>query len=185
MNRRTLLYLTLGVAIVVIVAVVGFGSRVGPSATKAPHLAHLRAGDAAPPFQVSSTVGFIDSAVVKEPMFLELFATWCPHCRRAVPTLNKIYQEYNKRIVMVAVNASGLGQDEQTAETQADVVKFAQTLLVQYPIAFDPDLTVADKYMLEGYPTIVVIDAKKRVSSITSGEQTLKQLERRINLVLP
>jgi len=185
MNRRILLFGTLAVLIIGALVAVGFASRVPSAVTKAPHVANLHPGDPAPPFQVSSTAGFFDSTTVKKPIFLELFATWCPHCRRAVPVLNDIYRQYGNRIAMIAVNASGVGQDEQSPETQADVVSFAQTLNVQYPIAFDPDLAVADKYMLQGFPTIVVIDANQKISSSSSGEQTEAVLEKRIKAVLP
>jgi len=185
MNRRVIILLTLAVIVVGAIAAVGMASRVPPAVTKAPHAAHLHPGDSAPPFQLSSTAGFLDSTAVTKPIFLELFATWCPHCRRAVPILNEIYRQYGTRIQMIAVNASGIGSDEQSPETQSDVVAFAQALSVQYPVAFDPDLTVAGAYLGQGFPTVAIIDTKKKVASITSGEQTEAQLVKRIKAVLP
>lgn len=185
MNRRTIILLTLAVLVVGAIAAVGMASRVPTAVTKAPHVAHLHPGDSAPPFQLSSTAGLLDSTAVTKPIFLELFATWCPHCRRAVPILNAIYRQYGTRIQMVAVNASGIGSDEQSSESQSDIVAFAQRLNVQYPVAFDPDLTVAGAYLGEGFPTVVIIDAKKKISSTTSGEQTEGQLVKRIKAVLP
>jgi thiol-disulfide isomerase/thioredoxin len=184
MNRRLLMVVTLAVVIVGAIVAVGFASRVPTAVTKAPHVANLKVGDTAPPFQVSSTAGFIDSTQVKKPILLEMFATWCPHCRRAVPTMNDLYRTYGSRVQFIAISASSVGQDEQTAETQVDVVNFAQTLNVQYPVAFDPDLTVADKYLMQGYPTIVLIDADQKIASATSGEQTEDQLVKRIKAVL-
>jgi thiol-disulfide isomerase/thioredoxin len=185
MNRRVIIFLTLALIVVGAIAAVGMASRVPSAVTKAPHVANLHPGDPAPPFQISSTAGLVDSATVGKPIFLELFATWCPHCRRAVPVLNDLYRKYGTRIQMIAVNASGIGADEQSPETQSDVVAFAQSLNVQYPVAFDPDLTIAGAYLKQGFPTVVIIDAKKKVSSVTAGEQTEAQLEKRIRAVLP
>jgi thiol-disulfide isomerase/thioredoxin len=184
MNRRVIIFLTLALIVVGAIAAVGMASRVPSAVTKAPHVANLHPGDSAPPFQISSTAGLVDSATVGKPIFLELFATWCPHCRRAVPVLNDLYRKYGTRIQMIAVNASGIGADEQSPETQSDVVAFAQSLNVQYPVAFDPDLTIAGAYLKQGFPTVVIINAKKKVSSVTAGEQTEAQLEKRIKAVL-
>ncbi len=180
MNRRLLLSITLGILALGAIIAVGLASRVPTAVTRPTHVATLRPGDPAPPFQV----GFFDSSTVKQPILLELFATWCPHCRREVPILNAIYQKYGSRVTVIAVSSHSLGQDEQSPETQADVMAFAQALNVQYPIVFDPDLNVANLYMLQGFPTIVVIDANKKISTITSGDQTKAQLERRLRAVL-
>jgi len=159
-------------------------STVPEAATKTVHVANLHPGDTAPNFQVSSTAGPLDLAQVQRPVLLEAYAGWCPHCQREVSVLNKIYQKYGYRVQVIAVSASNIAIDRISPESQADVMTFAKAFNVQYPIAFDPNLTVANSYLSQGYPTIVIIDTNKKISSTTSGEQTEAQLAKRIKAVL-
>ena len=154
------------------------------TASQVPHMANLHVGDLAPQFQLSSTAGPFDLAQVQRPVLLELYAPWCIHCQKETKILNQIYLKYGYRVQVIAVSANGIAMDRQTPESQSDVITFAQKFDVQYPIAFDPNLTVANAYLMQGYPTIVIIDVHKKISSITAGEQTETQLEKRIKAVL-
>jgi thiol-disulfide isomerase/thioredoxin len=184
-NRRNLIiYLTIAVLAIGAIIAVAMASRVPQSAQTINQKAELKVGQDAPPFTVSTTSGPLDLAAVTTPVVLEVFATWCPHCQREVPVMNTLAKRYAGKVAFVGVSGSPFGVDGKSPENQADVMQFVQTLGVAYPVAFDPELKVANAYLQGGFPTIVVIDAKKKVRYIADGEIPSQDLSKAIDDVL-
>ena len=117
-------------------------------------------------------------------MLLEVFATWCPHCQRETVALNDIAAKYAGKVAMVAVSGSPYGVDGSSPETQNDVNGFGEHFAVRYPVAFDPDLKVAQLYLKAGFPTLVLIDKNKKIRWMQSGEIPEADMVKAINSVL-
>jgi len=187
-RRRPILYITMGVIAVALVVTVGYLSRnpsaVPNAATETHTQTSLKVGSTAPDFSVSTTAGPFTLSQAQTPVFLEVFATWCPHCQAEVGVINTLYKRYGKDIQFVGVDGSASGMDGNSAETQADVINFVARLGVQYPVAFDPDLTVAHQYLGTGFPTLIVIDKNKKITSLTEGEQPEAALDKAIRAVI-
>ena len=182
-RNRTILYITLALVVVIIIAVVAFYSRVPKTASVAPTQSNIKVGDVAPQFDVATTNGPFDlkqAQVAGKPVFLEVFATWCPHCQREVPVIGQLYKQYGSRMAFLGVSGSPYGMDGSSPESQNDVINFQQSFHVAYPIAYDPTMGVASKYLLGGYPTIVIIDKSGKVAYLNSGEIDAKDLSKQI-----
>jgi thiol-disulfide isomerase/thioredoxin len=117
-------------------------------------------------------------------VLLEVFATWCPHCQRETQVLNALSARYAGKVAIVAVSGSPYGIDGTSPESQADVNGFAQRFQLRYPVAFDPNMDVAQKYLQGGYPTLVLIDQSKTVRMIKDGEVSQADLAKAIDGVL-
>jgi len=186
-RRRLILYVTLAVVAIAIVVAVVLGSRtnvVRKAASEAPMNSKLKAGDTAPEFAIQTNGGSFDLAQVSTPVLLEVFATWCPHCQRETAVLNDLAGKYAGKLAIVAVSGSPYGMDGSSPESQLDVNRFGQQFQVRYPIAFDPDLKVAQLYLEGGFPTLVLIDKSKKIVSVKSGEVSPADLEKEIAPVL-
>jgi len=182
-NKRRRIAITSSVALlaIVILAAVVLASRVPKAASDAPVKASITVGQAAPPFTVSTTNGPFDlKSAAGKPTLLEVFATWCPHCQHEVPILNKIDAAYKGKINFVAVAGSPYGLDSSSPESQADVVAFTQKFGVTYPVAFDPELDVANKYLQGGFPTIVLIGSNGTIQAIRDGEIPADDIKRSV-----
>jgi len=170
-RRRIAVGVSVGVLAAVILAAVILASRVPKAASDAPIKAAIAVGQKAPDFSVSTTAGpFQLSSAAGKPTLLEVFATWCPHCQHEVPILDKIAEAYKGKVNFVAVSGSPYGMDSSTPENQADVVAFMEKFSVTYPVAFDPDLDVATKYLQGGFPTVVLIGGDGTIQAIRDGE---------------
>ncbi len=86
---------------------------------------------------------------------------------------------------MVSVSGDSYDMNHGGPESQADVNAFAQKFGVRYPIAYDADLKVAQLYLQGGFPTIVMIDANKKITFMKDGEVPKKDLEKAIKATLP
>jgi thiol-disulfide isomerase/thioredoxin len=96
---------------------------------------------------------------------LNLWATWCPPCRKEMPTLARLQGAYaGKPVAVVAVSL------DTAAETDA-----AKAFLAQYPpLAFYQDAKfnfVTDlKPTPAGFPTTIIFDRSGQERAIMSGE---------------
>jgi thiol-disulfide isomerase/thioredoxin len=187
-RRKPILYVTLALIAIALVVTVAMLSRnpgiVPQSATETHQQSTIKVGDKAPEFAASTTAGPFDLASANTPVMLEVFATWCPHCQRETKIIDDLYAKYGKQISIVAVSGSNVGGDGNGPASQADVIAFAQKFNVKYPIAFDPDLKVANAYLQSGFPTIVVIKPDKTISYIGDGELAESTLETAIKAAL-
>lgn len=177
-RKRAVLIVAVAVpALLILVAVVLFNNRAVQNASVAPIQGTAKVGAPAPTFAVATTGGLFDlSRAGGKPTLLEVFATWCPHCQREAQTLDALHAKYGSRVNIVAVSGAPDDMDRTAPESQADVLAFAEKYKVAYPIAFDPNLDVAHKYLQDGYPTLVLIAKDGTVSAIRAGEVPLGDL---------
>ena len=187
MNRKMLTYVTIAVIVIAAIAAIGLANRgviSNASTTVNPDAKKITVGSVAPTFNITTNAGPFDLASVNTPVFLEVFASWCPHCQREVPVVDALAKAYAGKVAFIGISGSPYGIDGQSPENQADIDAWVQKLGVTYPIAFDPDLKVANAYLQGGYPTIVMIDQNKVIRYVNSGELTPVQLQAAINGVL-
>lgn len=176
MTRRNVLLLTVAIVVAIVIAAIAYlvvnrsnGAQQLQNASQAPVAALLSVGAQAPQFTALTTAGSFDLSKTRKPVFLEVFATWCPHCQRETVVLNRLYTQFAGKVAFVAVSGSATGMNG-LAETPQDVIQFRQMFHVLYPIAFDGSLSVAQEYLQGGFPTIVIISSEKKIVYLSSGE---------------
>ncbi len=84
-------------------------------------------------------------------VFVNLFATWCEPCRQEMPSMQALYEKLGgKDFEMLGVSADQSGRDV--------VERFVKTYTLTFPVLPDPDLQVADRYQVTGYPETFIVD---------------------------
>jgi thiol-disulfide isomerase/thioredoxin len=186
MNRRLWIWITVAVIIVGILFAIRYANMggVNRNVTQAPVIGGAQQGGRAPEFAAATDHGYFDLAKTAKPVFLEVFATWCPHCQRETAVIDRLYQQYKSRVDFVGVSGSDRGMDGQSAASEQDVLNFATQLHAQYPLAYDGSLDVAHKYLQGGFPTLVVIDRNKTITYLSSGETSYAELNSAIQKAL-
>jgi thiol-disulfide isomerase/thioredoxin len=180
-TQRTLAVVTVVAAAIIVAGAIVY-YFVGPqhrqvqNASSAPIVGKAQVGQPAPNFEVATTSGLFDLSKVNEPVFLEVFATWCPHCQHEVPIVNRLYRNYRGSVEFVAVSGSDTAMDGTSASSETDVLAWIQRFHVTYPVAYDPLLSVANLYLQGGFPTIAMIGRDKRVAYLNSGEISYQDL---------
>ena len=115
----------------------------------------LKKGQPAPDFTLQDVDGKtwkLSDLKGKKIVMIDFWATWCNICKREMPILQKVYQEYQGK----GVEFLGVALDENIAS----IKKVAKEKGVTYPILVDKDTKVATEiYQLSGpIPYKVVID---------------------------
>jgi thiol-disulfide isomerase/thioredoxin len=142
------LYWIAGAAIVAIVLTVYFRQGGGTQPTGPAALA----GQMAPSFTVAS-LDHGPSALAAyrgRVVVMNLWASWCPPCRAEMPDLQRLYDAYRSRQVVV------LGVDQGESGSRASA--FAQSLGIHYPILVDPQQQYGRVYAALGLPTTIIVD---------------------------
>ncbi len=120
----------------------------------------------APDFQLADLDGkrLRLSELRGKAVILNFWATWCPPCRKEMPSMERAWRGIRERgepIVLIAVN---VGEDADT------VFGFTARMDLSFPILLDERSEVADRYRrLTGIgtmalPTTFVIDPQRRVA---------------------
>jgi thiol-disulfide isomerase/thioredoxin len=104
-------------------------------------------------------------------VLLNFWATWCPPCRREMPTLEKLHREREKEgLVVLAL----------TDEDSAVVSKFVVQGSYSMPIVLDPGGKVHDRFSRRGIPHTIIIGRDGRILEqfygMRSEEEYLRSL---------
>ena len=85
-------------------------------------------------------------------VIINFWATWCPPCKKEMPSLDRLYQDSNfKNLQVFAVNMD----QPKTSKTK----NFFTDLNIQkLEIFFDPNLNFVKEFKLRGMPTTILIN---------------------------
>jgi cytochrome c biogenesis protein CcmG, thiol:disulfide interchange protein DsbE len=87
---------------------------------------------------------------------LNFWASWCDPCKREAPTLERLWQQYRGKGVVV------LGVDSN--DSKSDARRFVSAHSITYPVVSDPTaLVAANRYDVADLPVTYVIDRTGRV----------------------
>jgi thiol-disulfide isomerase/thioredoxin len=90
-------------------------------------------------------------------VMLNFWATWCPPCRREMPSMERLHQMLGSdKFNVIAINQM---------ETPDHVFAYTGQLAVDptFPILFDSDSSIANAYSVKGLPTTYLIDKQGNV----------------------
>lgn len=93
---------------------------------------------------------------------LNFWATWCPPCRREIPDLVSLQQQYSPRGLVVV----GIAMDQGGA---AIVKPFVKKMGINYPVVMGDQKTAAAYGGIEVVPTTFIIDKTGRIAAVRQG----------------
>ena len=109
----------------------------------------------------------------KKAVWLVFWATWCPYCDKEIPALKDLYEKYNDKLEIIAIN---IGVNDSVEKIKAYKKRFD----LPYKIIFSKEIT--RDYKVRGTPTQVVIDINGNVIfkgakvPANIGEETINSL---------
>jgi len=178
--RRMLTVALLTAGAVALVAVVVFG-RSNAGELKPPANAALPPPgerDMAPAFRARTLDGARVSlaAYRGKPLVINFFAHWCGPCKREAPAFVQLEQRYGGRVALLSIARDS---------TMPGIEKFIREHRVTWPVIFDKDLSLSDRYQVPGQPVTYVIDAEGRVVFRIIGETTERRVGGILDRLLP
>lgn len=97
---------------------------------------------------------------------LNFWATWCPPCRKEMPDLETLYQQFKEQgLVILAISDEDAGK----------VRPFIAQQKVTYPILLDPGRKVNELFQIEGIPKTFVYDRNGKLVAQSIDMRTRRQ----------
>ena len=109
-----------------------------------------------------------------KPVIVNFWASWCEPCQQETPLLASWYKQQRGHVVL-------LGLDEN--DSAASALRFTTAKGVSYPIGFDPDVTVAPAYDVDGLPQTFFLNAEHRIVYHVPGAITTAELAKGMRLI--
>ena len=95
-------------------------------------------------------------------VLLNFWATWCPPCREEMPAMERLYQRYKgKGLVVVALSVD--------VEGATVVIPFVNEHKFSFPVGLDPKMTVAELYGVRALPSSFLVDRNGNLVALAIG----------------
>jgi thiol-disulfide isomerase/thioredoxin len=172
----------------------GFAKKDAPKAPDPSKPAELafKAGDKAPAFSLADNAGgtvTLDSLKGKV-VLLDFWATWCGPCRKVMPVIQKLNDEFkDKGVAVFGVNTwekrGGAADDASRQAAMQTARKYMEDKKYTYGCLFGGD-DLAKAYGVPGIPTLVLInkDGTIAMTEVGAGDETESQLRAAIQAAL-
>jgi len=96
-------------------------------------------------------------------VLVNFWATWCPPCRAEMPTIEKVYQEYQDRGLVV------LGVNSTIQDEPPQIVPFINQYNITFPILLDVNGEASNLYELRSLPTSFFIGRDGVIKEVVVG----------------
>lgn len=93
---------------------------------------------------------------------LNFWASWCGPCREEAPALQRIWERYQTRGVVVL----GVAYMDSESESRAFIEEFGLT----YPNGADGEPRISDQYAIKGVPETYIIDQNGQVAAFVFAQ---------------
>ena len=105
-----------------------------------------------------------------QKVFLNFWASWCPPCRKEMPDMQKLHEEYGaEEVAILAVN---VGESKSTA------ANFMMQNGLSFPVLLDNSKDTARNYLVRGIPSSYFLDQngiiEEKVVGAVSYEKMLE-----------
>jgi len=111
-------------------------------------------------------------------VLLDFWATWCPPCRRGIPDLVSLKNEYKAK----GLEIIGISLDQDN--TIANVVPFIKQYKVNYPVVYG-DMSIIQNYGgIQSIPTSFIINKEGKIVKSYIGLTDKSVYEKEINKLL-
>lgn len=117
-------------------------------------------------------------------IFLNFWATWCGPCRHEIPDIQKLYENHgqnSKDVIVIGVSNPSNGGRQMIDAPLDEVKAFIKENNMSYPVLFDLDGSVYNKYNVNAFPTTYIIRPDGRISGYIPGAVPGTVMERVVN----
>jgi len=118
------------------------------------------------------------SALRGKVVIVDFWASWCEPCREELPVLDRLYQRYRSRgLVVIGVSVD---------RSEGNARSFLRRNSVSFPIIHDSGHRIADRYSPPRMPSSYIIDRRGVVRHVQEGYDSddADDIERRVRALL-
>ena len=122
-------------------------------------------GEKAPDFTLEDLRGqriTLSDALAEGPVILDFWATWCRPCKKALPALQALADEYDDKVTVLTVSIDDPRSRSRIGST-------IRALGLKLPVLLDGDKTVASLYRVTSVPSTFLIASDGAIAGVHNG----------------
>lgn len=127
----------------------------------------LKVGDKSPIMTNIEWIGNKQPTVLKKPMFIDFFATWCGPCRKIMPHLEGLAKEYKDKVNFIVLS------NEETTKLQDF---FGNVNSKPFFVGIDTKGAMSTAYSIKTIPHGVLIDKTGKIVWMGNSAGLTKEL---------
>jgi peroxiredoxin len=97
-----------------------------------------------------------------KPIIINFWASWCPPCRKELPSMNRAWKKIKGEVAMIAIN---VGEDEET------IKRFMQDYPIDFQVLLDKNVSSMQMWPINGLPTTFVVSPDGNIYYQAVGER--------------
>ena len=114
-------------------------------------------------------------------VFLNFWATWCPPCKKEMPDIEALYNEFNLNqdevVILGVVNPSSNEYPRNADVSKEEIIAFLDDNNYTFPTVFDETGELMSNYYISAFPTTFLIDKDGNYHGYVASMLTKSQME--------
>lgn len=129
-----------------------------------------------------NTAGPIDLRDLRGKFVLLDFWTYCCiNCMHVLPELKKLEKKYPNQLVVIGVHSKKFDGEEDTENIRQAILRYE----IEHPVVNDANHTIWERFYVNSWPTLVLIDPEGHVVWFRPGEIQAEQLIEVLDTAIP
>lgn len=113
-------------------------------------------------------------------VLLDFWTYCCINCMHVLPDLKRLEEKYSDELVVIGVHSAKFEGEKATENIRQAILRYE----IEHPVVNDSDMRIWDAYAVRAWPTLVLIDPRRRVVGRVSGEGNYDRLDRVISQLI-
>ena len=106
-------------------------------------------------------------------VLLDFWTLCCINCIHILPDLAKLEKKYANELVVIGVHSPKFENEKDTESIRKAILRYQ----IEHPVVNDADHKIWDRYEVDAWPTLVLIDPEGNLVGYTSGEGNYELLD--------
>ena len=99
-------------------------------------------------------------------VLLDFWTLCCINCIHIMPDLAKLEKKYANELVVIGVHSPKFENEKETSSIRKAILRYQ----IEHPVINDADHKIWNRYEVDAWPTLVLIDPEGNLVGYTSGE---------------
>ncbi len=109
-------------------------------------------------------------------VLLDFWTFCCINCHHILPDLARLEEKYKNEVVVIGVHSGKFDAEKNTENIRRKVAEYR----IKHPVINDANMTIWNRFGVNTWPTLVVLDANGQYQGSVSGEGHYDALDREI-----
>jgi len=114
-------------------------------------------------------------------VLLDFWTYCCINCMHVLPELKKLEKAYPNELVVIGIHSAKFAGEKDTQNITEAVLRYQ----IEHPVINDPELVIWNRFGIQAWPTLLLVDPQGYAIWAKSGESTFEDLDAVMKKAVP